>query len=335
MTIEEATAALEPFVGGEGTNSNSNSNSKETKTRILPPAVLAAAVDGCVRRGLWKPLRALVDAGFVTSSTGAPGMVRALLEADRLEDVEAFLFTAADVSAEDLRLCLDACLCEGTSSSLAASANALAGSRRRRIAAAERAVVRAETLASRRSGDERNGDVSFSPRRRAHEARLAAACVECFSATSMPWASFLHVIVSRPIDPITAAETLLSVSSSAASKFASYLSTWLGAYADSASDVSSAPPPGVPSLQALVGWSSALIDAHFTSFAVAAMRGEDEHGGDGAAAAAMRDAADRLHAACEAIGKMGGALSHVAEGAALPEHQGVLSTTYSIEVVDW
>jgi hypothetical protein len=32
---------------------------------------------------------------------------------------------------------------------------------------------------------------------------------------------------------------------------------------------------------------------------------------------------------------MGGALAHISEGAALPEHQGVLSTTYSIEVVDW
>ena len=36
-----------------------------------------------------------------------------------------------------------------------------------------------------------------------------------------------------------------------------------------------------------------------------------------------------------AVGKMGGALAHVAEGAAVPEHQGALSTTYSIEVVDW
>jgi hypothetical protein len=49
----------------------------------------------------------------------------------------------------------------------------------------------------------------------------------------------------------------------------------------------------------------------------------------------MRSAAERLSAACDAVGKMGGALAHVAEGAAVPEHQGVLSTTYSIEVVDW
>jgi hypothetical protein len=49
----------------------------------------------------------------------------------------------------------------------------------------------------------------------------------------------------------------------------------------------------------------------------------------------MRSAAERLSAACDAVGKMGGALAHVAEGAAVPEHQGALSTTYSIEVVDW
>ena len=70
------------------------------------------------------------------------------------------------------------------------------------------------------------------------------------------------------------------------------------------------------------------------------MGGPDgDEGGEGdaaaAAAAAMRSAAERLSAACDAVGKMGGALAHVAEGAAVPEHQGVLSTTYSIEVVDW
>ena len=43
------------------------------------------------------------------------------------------------------------------------------------------------------------------------------------------------------------------------------------------------------------------------------------------------DGADGADAAALA----GGALAHVAEGAAVPEHQGALSTTYSIEVVDW
>jgi hypothetical protein len=82
-----------------------------------------------------------------------------------------------------------------------------------------------------------------------------------------------------------------------------------------------------------------LIDAHFTSFAVEGSMGvgDGDEGGDdaAAAAAAMRAAAERLSAACDAVGKMGGALAHVAEGAAVPEHQGALSTTYSIEVVDW
>ena len=159
----------------------------------------------------------------------------------------------------------------------------------------------------------------------------------------MPWAFALHAVVSRPIDPIAAADALPSLSAEAAAKLASFASAWLQAYADLAAscDVSGVSAPvGVPSLPTLVGWTSALIDAHFTSFAVeGSMGGADgDEGGEGdaaAAAAAMRAAAERLSAACDAVGKMGGALAHVAEGAAVPEHQGVLSTTYSIEVVDW
>ena len=99
------------------------------------------------------------------------------------------------------------------------------------------------------------------------------------------------------------------------------------------------PPPGTPSLAAAVSWTSALIDAHFTSFAVRGKKrgseGEDEEGKALEAMASLRKSADTLRAACESVGRVAGALQHVAEGGPTPENQGVLSTTYSIEVVDW
>ena len=347
VTAAEAATALAPFapsrLGGEGRR-----RSKPTRERansgtapMMPPAVLSAALDACVRNRLWGPLRELVDAGFATSSRAAPGMVRALLEADRLEDVETFVSSAADVSAEDLRLCLDAILAEPGTCAYAASPAALAASRERRVAAAESAVAAAEALAKRES--EKGEKPPRALRAAARDARVAAAAVESFDAEAMPWAFALHSVVSRPIDPIAAANALPSLSSAAAAKLASFAAAWLRTYADLAAscDVSGVSAPGgVPSLPAVVGWTSALIDAHFTSFAVEGSMGvgDGDEGGDGdaaAATAAMRAAAERLSAACDAVGKMGGALAHVAEGAAVPEHQGVLSTTYSIEVVDW
>ena len=360
VTEADAAAALAPFARAEGgkpskskrgatkggatkAHSGEHAGSRSRGSRAMPPAVLSAALDACVRNRLWGPLRELVDAGFVTSSTAAPGMVRALLEADRLEDVETFVFSAADVSAEDLRLCLDAILsAPHEQCAFAASPASLAASRERRIAAAESAVAAAEALAKREG--EKGEKTSRALRAAARDARVAAAAVESFDAKDMPWAFALHAVVSRPIDPIAAADVLPSLSSAAAAKLASFASAWLQAYADLAAscDVSGVSTPGgVPSLPALVGWTSALIDAHFTSFAVEGSMGvgDGDEGGDGddaaAAAAAMRAAAERLSAACDAVGKMGGALAHVAEGAAVPEHQGALSTTYSIEVVDW
>ena len=361
VTEADAAVALAPFARAEGgkpskskrgatkggatkAHSGEHAGSRSRGSRAMPPAVLSAALDACVRNRLWGPLRELVDAGFVTSSTAAPGMVRALLEADRLEDVETFVFSAADVSAEDLRLCLDAILsAPHEQCAFAASPASLAASRERRIAAAESAVAAAEALAKREG--EKGEKTSRALRAAARDARVAAAAVESFDAKDMPWAFALHAVVSRPIDPIAAADVLPSLSSAAAAKLASFASAWLQAYADLAAscDVSGVSTPGgVPSLPALVGWTSALIDAHFTSFAVEGSMGvgDGDEGGDGRRRRRRRRcdaraAAERLSAACDAVGKMGGALAHVAEGAAVPEHQGALSTTYSIEVVDW
>jgi len=51
--------------------------------------------------------------------------------------------------------------------------------------------------------------------------------------------------------------------------------------------------------------------------------------------AALRRAAAKLQAGCASVGRVNGALAHVRDGAPLPENQGVQSSTYSIELVDW
>jgi hypothetical protein len=61
----------------------------------------------------------------------------------------------------------------------------------------------------------------------------------------------------------------------------------------------------------------------------------DEGGDEDAAMAALRRAAAKLQAGCASVGRVNGALAHVRDGAPLPENQGVQSSTYSIELVDW
>ena len=302
---------------------------------IVPPAVLAAAVDGCVRRELWEPLRALVAGGHVASSSTAPDLVRCLLAADRLADLDAFLVSARDVSPADARRCLDAFLSDG-----GVSPSALAAVVDVRTATAEAAVRDAEAAARGRKEKGVGGAESARARAtaaaKARVARVAVAAVDAFD--DFPRAALLHALVARPADPSIAAETLPGLSASAAAQLASYLARWLETYAERAV-ADATPPPGTPSLAAAVSWTSALIDAHFTSFAVRGKKrgseGEGEEGKALEAMASLRKSAESLRAACESVGRVAGALQHVAEGGPTPENQGVLSTTYSIEVVDW
>ena len=61
-------------------------------------------------------------------------------------------------------------------------------------------------------------------------------------------------------------------------------------------------------MAAAVSWTCALIDAHFTSFAVRGKKvgsegeGEGEEGEALEAMASLRKSADRLRAACESVG---------------------------------
>ena len=67
-----------------------------------------------------------------------------------------------------------------------------------------RAVAAAEALAKREG--EKGREASRALRAAARDARVAAAAVESFDAKDMPWAFALHAVVSRPIDPIAAAD---------------------------------------------------------------------------------------------------------------------------------
>ena len=303
---------------------------------IVPPAVLAAAVDGCVRRELWEPLRALVAGGHVASSSTAPDLVRCLLAADRLADLDAFLVSARDVLAGGC-----ATMPRRVSVGRRRVPSALAAVVDVRTATAEAAVRDAEAAARGRKekgvgGAESARGAGDGGGEGSRRARVAVAAVDAFD--DFPRAALLHALVARPADPSIAAETLPGLSASAAAQLASYLARWLETYAERAV-ADATPPPGTPSLAAAVSWTSALIDAHFTSFAVRGKKrgseGEGEEGKALEAMASLRKSAESLRAACESVGRVAGALQHVAEGGPTPENQGVLSTTYSIEVVDW
>jgi hypothetical protein len=59
-------------------------------------------------------------------------------------------------------------------------------------------------------------------------------------------------------------------------------------------------------LGSVVSWASAVIDAHFTTFAM-----EAGGGAAGAAMGVLRESAVALQARCAAVGRVQGALQHV------------------------
>lgn len=322
VTAAEALGALGPFLAVDAT---------------MPPAVLAAAVAGCVRRDQWEPIQGLVAGGHLPSSAAAPELVAALLGGNRLTDLEAFLGTAREVSAADVRRCLDAFL-GGEAGRSVAAVEAVATRQR---AVAETAVLDAESAtaaATAHDARKKHGGTAGATSIHGiiHRARVAAAASENFP--SMPWATLLHALVARSLDPATAAKALPGLTAGAAAKLIVYLSTWLAVYSGGGAvsmDLSARPPVGLPSVGAVVSWASAVIDAHFTTFAMSVVAGDEGEGECGAALASLRAAAAKLQAACASVGKVTGALQHMREGGPLPEHQGVLSTTYTIELVDW
>ena len=225
----------------------------------------------------------------------------------------------------------------GGSGGATPSAAAFAAVAARQRAAAEAAVRDAETAAAaqRDAKKKKQGATAAVVARAAlHRACVAAAAVEEFPWV---WAAPLHALVARPLDAATAAEALPGLSAAAAAKLMSYLAAWLTVYsAGGAVDLSVRPTRSLPSLASVVSWASAVIDAHFTTFAMARAGSGGGVGGDGGdATAALRESALKLQTACASVGRVSGALQHMRECAPLPENHGVLSTTYTIELVDW
>ena len=81
------------------------------------------------------------------------------------------------------------------------------------------------------------------------------------------------------------------------------------------SDVSARAGKALPTLGSVVSWASAVIDAHFTTFAM-----EQGGGAAGAAMGVLRQSAVALQASCAAVGRVAGALQHVAGPAAGGPH---------------
>ena len=296
----------------------------------IPPVVLAAGIYGCMRRELWAPLRDMVDEGYLTHSSQALGLVPALIAAGRFADLDAFLRLGDDVDGADIKACLEAFLEEK-----GPSAQAIKEVSARQVKAAEEAVRAAEQAAAAMKASKERHAISAASTAKAalHRARIATAAVESFDG--MHWAPTLHSLVARPLTPEYATEALPDLPPDAAAKLVAYLSVWLEAYSggDGGSvDLAMEPVKGLPAAREVITWAGAVIDAHFTTFA---MNRGDEDGDEDAAMAALRRAAAKLQAGCASVGRVNGALAHVRDGAPLPENQGVQSSTYSIELVDW
>lgn len=310
----------------------------------IPPAVLAAGIEGCLRRKLWAPLRNLVDEGYLTHSCQAPGLAKQLVNAGRFADLDAFLRLAHDVDGADIRACLEAFLDD---EGVAVPAKAIEEVATRQVKFANDAVVEAErTAKAARTAKDRHALSAASAAKVAlHRARIATAAVEAFDG--MPRAPLLHALCARPLCPEYATEALPDLPPASATRLVRYLSVWLDAYSggdgkddatESPVDAATTPPEGLPALREVVAWAGAVIDAHFTAFAMNRGSADDTAGGDDEdsdAMATLRRAAARLQAGCASVGRVNGALVHVRDGAPLPENQGVQSSTYSIELVDW
>mmetsp|Transcript_6778 Transcript_6778/g.26400 ORF Transcript_6778/g.26400 Transcript_6778/m.26400 type:complete len:831 (-) Transcript_6778:40-2532(-) len=304
----------------------------------VPPAVLAAGIEGCLRRQLWAPLRALVDEGYLTHSCQAPGLASTLIAAGRFADLDAFLRLGDDVDGADIRACLEVFLDENSQVPVKAIEEVSA----RQVKFATDAVARAERLTSAaRTAKERHALSAASTAKAAlHRARIATAAVEAFDG--MPRAPLLHALCARPLCPEYATAALPDLPPASAARLVRYLSVWLEAYSGFGAagsgpiDGGGDDEPslfGIPALREVVAWAGAVIDAHFTAFAMNSTAGGDEEQHE--ATATLRRAAARLQAGCASVGRVNGALVHVRDGAPLPENQGVQSSTYSIELVDW
>ena len=216
----------------------------------------------------------------------------------------------------------------------------------RQVKFANDAVVEAErTAKAARTAKDRHALSAASAAKVAlHRARIATAAVEAFDG--MPRAPLLHALCARPLCPEYATGALPDLPPASAARLVRYLSVWLEAYsggdvagaAGNPVDAATEPLEGIPALREVVAWAGAVIDAHFTAFAMNRGSADDTAGGDDEdsdAMATLRRAAARLQAGCASVGRVNGALVHVRDGAPLPENQGVQSSTYSIELVDW
>ena len=199
-------------------------------------------------------------------------------------------------------------------------------------------------IRDRRTAKDRHALSTASTARGAlHRARIATAAVEAFDG--MPRAPLLHALCARPLCPEYATGALPDLPPASAARLVRYLSVWLEAYsggdvagaAGNPVDAATEPLEGIPALREVVAWAGAVIDAHFTAFAMNVRAADDDAVGDddAEAMATLRRAAARLQAGCASVGRVNGALVHVRDGAPLPENQGVQSSTYSIELVDW
>ena len=284
------------------------------KSLPIPQILIESAISGGLNHRVWDSVTLLLAGGHIRGSSTARQLVTALLEEDMLDEVKDFLVYAKDVSAEDIVAILHSAMMRDEDDpglKKRASAN-------KKLA--EKVLDEAEACAS----DEKfNGEAKQELFARA---QLLVSAYDSFA----PWAQQLHPLIARPLDPTMGMLVLRDLSKQDAVSLLQYLLVWANFYASSGgyfARINTLVEPGIPSAHAVVTWTSALLDAQFTTFCLSDDVAEPVR--------ALRESSSQMLDMMRSLAALGGAFRHVGENSPLPEQHGVQSTTYTVESVAW
>jgi hypothetical protein len=284
------------------------------KTLPISQSIIDGALRGALVHRSWEPVSVLLAEGHISGSAAAPQLMAALLEEDMLDEVKNFLLHAKDVSAQDLSVALVACLKRDTTEEYL----------KRRAGEAKKVAITALDEAEKYVADENQSREAKQVK--IARARLLVAAYDGFQ----PWAQELHVLIARTLDPTLSTSVLRPLPKEQCLALLGYLLVWAKFYANSGglfATVNTLAEPGIPNASDVVSWATALLDAQLSMFCLAKDASE--------LVRELKDSCAMMLAMMKPLATLRGALQHVVEGSPLPEQSGVVSTTYTIEGVNW
>jgi hypothetical protein len=284
------------------------------KSLPIPQILIDSAINGGLNHRTWDSVTLLLAGGHICGSSTARQLVTALLEEDRLDEVKDFLVHAKDVSAEDTIAILHSAISRDDNDP-ELKKRAIANKK-----LAEKVLDEAEACATDEKINDEAKQELFA------RAQLLVSAYDSFA----PWAQQLHALIARPLDPTMGMHVLRDLSKRDAVSLLQYLLVWANFYASSGEHfarINTSVEPGLPSAHAVVTWTSALLDAQFTTFCLSEDVAEPVR--------ALRESSSQMLDMMRSLATLGGAFRHVGENSPLPEQHGVQSTTYTVESVAW